>query len=238
MTRSGSRSTRTTPRRTSTTCSRCWSGSRRSGSARRVSARCRAGTTSLDTPTRARSLPAVDDPAAVPERKIRLTLHYDGSGFAGWQAQPGKRTVQGDLEAALSLLTARPASAIAAGRTDSGVHATGQVVVTLVPDKWTAAALRKALNAVMPRDIWVAAASPAPARFHARYDAVARGYTYRVGLADSAASPFLRRWCWPLLLPLRTDLLEQAATKLLGTHSFAAFAKRGQPQRGALCRVH
>lgn len=177
------------------------------------------------------------DPAPAPDRRIRLTLHYDGGGFAGWQAQPGKRTVQGELEGVLSRLTDRPATAIAAGRTDSGVHATGQVVATQVPEQWTADALRKALNAVLPRDMWVAAARQVPAAFHARYDAVARGYTYRVGTAEQTASPFLRRWCWPLLLPLRLDLLEQAAAKLPGTHSFAAFAKTGQPHRGEYCRV-
>jgi len=172
-----------------------------------------------------------------PERRIQLTLHYDGGGFAGWQVQPGERTVQGELEAAIGRLTARPASVIGAGRTDRGVHATGQVASTMVPAKWTAAALRKALNAVLPVDLWVAAASEVPASFHARYDALARGYTYRIGTEAAAASPFLRRWCWPLLRPLRLDLLEDGAAQLIGTHSFATFAKAGQPERGELCTV-
>ena len=191
---------------------------------------------SLDTPTRVRSFPGVTDPAPA-ERRIRLTLHYDGSGFAGWQVQPGERTVQGELEAALARLLTRRTGVIAAGRTDRGVHATGQVVGAVVPARWTPDALRKALNAVLPRDMWVAAAAEAPAEFHARYDAVARGYTYRIGTAEVAASPFLRRWCWPLRRPLAMAELAQAATLFVGEHSFRAFAKAGQPERGEWCTV-
>lgn len=179
----------------------------------------------------------MSDPGVRDDRRIQLTLHYDGGAFAGWQVQPGERTVQGELEAALSRLTARPASVIAAGRTDRGVHATGQVVGTLVPEKWTAAELQRALNAVLPADIWVAGAAEAPPAFHARYDAVARGYSYRIGTAAAAASPFLRRWCWPLSRPLAAELLAAGARKVVGTHSFAAFAKAGQPERGERCTV-
>ncbi|HSJ15893.1 MAG TPA: tRNA pseudouridine(38-40) synthase TruA [Longimicrobiales bacterium] len=172
-------------------------------------------------------------------RTIRLTLHYDGGGFAGWQTQPAERTVQGELEAALARLTAGAAeSVIAAGRTDRGVHATGQVVGARVPSKWTPDALARALNAVLPQDIWIAAAAGVEAGFHARYDAVARGYIYRVGTGEVAASPFLRRWCWPLRQPLRPEVLAEAATKFLGTHSFRSFAKTGQPERGERCTVY
>ena len=128
-----------------------------------------------------------------PERRIKLTLHYDGAGFMGWQVQPGARTVQSELEAALSRLADQTIPVIAAGRTDRGVHATGQVASALVPAKWTAAALRRALNAILPDDIWVAAAMEVPAAFHARYSATARSYFYKVGTAEEAASPFQRR---------------------------------------------
>ncbi|MBI4409900.1 MAG: tRNA pseudouridine(38-40) synthase TruA [Gemmatimonadetes bacterium] len=171
------------------------------------------------------------------ERRIKLTLHYDGSAFFGWQTQPGVRTTQSELEAALSRLTDRPTSVIAAGRTDRGVHATGQVASALVPARWTAVQLRRALNAVLPEDLWVVAAEEVPAAFHARYDAVARGYTYRVGTSALARSPFLRRWCWPLAEPLDRDVLERAAELFPGRHSFRAFAKSGQPERGERCTV-
>jgi tRNA pseudouridine38-40 synthase len=172
------------------------------------------------------------------EHRIKLTLHYDGGGFAGWQNQPAKRTVQGELEAALSRLLARPASVLGAGRTDSGVHATGQVAGATVPLKWGPAQLQKSLNAVLPADIWVAEACSAPDSFHARYDAVARGYIYRLGTASVSRSPFRGRWCWPLEEALPLDVLNEAAAAFIGRHSFRGFVKTGQPQRGEHCTVH
>jgi tRNA pseudouridine38-40 synthase len=176
--------------------------------------------------------------AEADEHCIRLTLHYDGGGFAGWQVQPGERTVQGEVEAALIRLTGRDGRVIAAGRTDSGVHATGQVVGALVPVKWEPAELRRALNAVLPADVWVADARSAPRDFHARYDALARGYIYRLGTADVSRSPFARRWCWPLGQTVSIAALNDAAARFRGEHSFRAFAKTGQPERGELCTVH
>lgn len=172
------------------------------------------------------------------EHRIRLTLHYDGGGFAGWQVQPGRRTVQSELEAALLRLTGRSTRALAAGRTDAGVHATGQVAGVVVPQRWDSQELRRALNEVLPRDIWVADAGEADPGFHARYHAVARGYMYRLGTADSARSPFVRRWCWPLARPLPLDRLNDAAARFLGEHTFRAFAKTGQSHRGERCTVH
>ncbi len=173
-------------------------------------------------------------------RRIKLTLHYDGGAFFGWQVQPGARTVQGELEAALSRLMDRPVGVLGAGRTDRGVHATGQVASALLPEKWTAPATRRALNAVLPGDIWVAAAEEVPVEFHARYDAVAREYEYRVGMADVAHSPFLRPYCWALDArrePVDPALLAECASLLPGEHSFRAFAKAGQPERGERCTV-
>lgn len=171
------------------------------------------------------------------ERRIKLTLQYDGAGFFGWQVQPGVRTVQAELEGALSRLADRPITVIAAGRTDRGVHATGQVASLLVPEKWTAAALLRSLNAILPEDIWIVSAEDVPPTFHARYDAVSRSYVYRIGTVREARSPFHRRWCWPLLQPLELSMLQDAADRVIGTHSFAAFAKSGQPERGERCTV-
>jgi tRNA pseudouridine38-40 synthase len=171
------------------------------------------------------------------ERRVRLTLHYDGAGFMGWQVQPGARTVQSELEAALSRLADQRITVIAAGRTDRGVHATGQVASALVPQKWTPAALRRALNAILPSDMWIAAAREVPHEFHARYSATARSYSYRVGTSMEAWSPFHRRWCWPQREQLDRLLLDQMAAVLVGTYSFRAFAKAGQPERGEMCAV-
>lgn len=190
---------------------------------------CQTRSRALDTPAGGRSFPRVTAPI---ERRIKLTLHYDGSDFFGWQVQPGVRTVQSDLEAALSRLADRPTSVVAAGRTDRGVHAMGQVASALMPGKWTPGALRKSLNAILPADVWVASAEAVPPEFHARYDAVAREYVYRIGTEPVSSSPFHRRWCWPVRDRLDGDLLDAAAARIRGDHSFRAFAKSGQPERG------
>lgn len=172
------------------------------------------------------------------EQRIKLTLHYDGSGFHGWQIQPDRRTVQSELETALSRLTGKPACLVAAGRTDSGVHATGQVASVVVSGRWTAPVLRRGLNAVLPRDVWVESAEEVSLDFHARRDALARTYVYRIGTSEATHSPFLRRWCWPLGQELEQARLERAAGKLLGEQSFRAFAKAGQEDRGDRCMVY
>lgn len=189
---------------------------------------------SLDTRTRTRSFLRVTSPS---ERRIKFTLHYDGGGFYGWQVQPGLRTVQSELEAALSRLADRPVRVTAAGRTDRGVHATGQVAAAAMPGTWTPETARRSLNAILPDDIWVASATWVPAAFHARYDAVARSYRYRVGTAEASASPFRRRWCWPVSDELDLAALNAAAVEFVGDHAFAAFAKSGQEERGDRCTV-
>lgn len=169
--------------------------------------------------------------------RFRLTVHYDGSAFHGWQVQPDQRTVQGVLEEALSRLADRPRSIIGSGRTDTGVHATGQVFSADMPDAWSAGNLRKSLNAILPEDLWIESVSATGPDFHPRYDAVRRTYRYEVGTRPAAASPFHRRWCWPLTDPLERELLDRAAERVPGERSFEAFAKAGQPERGYRCHV-
>jgi tRNA pseudouridine38-40 synthase len=161
------------------------------------------------------------------QRTIQLVLQYDGAGFAGWQRQPGPRTVQGELEAGMSRLLATPTGVVGAGRTDAGVHARGQAVGVTVPDKWSATSLRRALNAVVPPDMWVATAHEMSPEFHARYSATARRYSYRVGTDDAARSPFRRRWEHQVLQPIDPEALAATTAQLLGEHRFLAFAVRG-----------
>jgi len=158
---------------------------------------------------------------------VQLVLHYDGAGFSGWQRQPATRTVQGVLESALERLCNAPVSALGAGRTDAGVHARGQAVGVRVPLKWEAAELRRALNAVLPADLWIASAVEMSDAFHARYSATGRRYSYHVGTDREAMSPFRRRWEWALEEPLARDALAHCAHLLLGTHRFLAFAIQG-----------
>ena len=164
-------------------------------------------------------------------------VQYDGTYFVGWQLQARGRTVQGELEAALERLTGARRAVMAAGRTDTGVHATGQVASVALPTRWDVDELHKALNATLPGDIWIQSTERAPDAFHPRFAALARSYRYQVGLSEEAFSPFHRPWCWPLIKPIDLDSLHRAAALLPGDHSFRAFAKVGQEQRGDRCIV-
>ena len=161
------------------------------------------------------------------ERTVQLVLHYDGSGFSGWQRQPEQRTVQGVVEQALERLCGQAVAALGSGRTDAGVHARGQAVGVRVPEKWTPDALRRALNAVLPEDVWVAAAFEMRPEFHARYSATSRKYSYYVGTDDAANSPFRRRTEYPLSFGIDRGALDGAARSIVGAHSFRAFAVKG-----------
>jgi tRNA pseudouridine38-40 synthase len=161
------------------------------------------------------------------EHSVQLVLHYDGAGFAGWQRQPETRTVQGVLEAALTRLCNRETKAIGAGRTDAGVHARGQAVGAVVPETWPAPRLRQALNAILPNDIWVAAAHEMRPAFHARYDATARRYSYRIGTDEASRSPFRQRYEWYVEDRLDGTVLRDAADAIRGEHCFRAYAVRG-----------
>ncbi len=153
---------------------------------------------------------------------VRLDIEYDGGGFSGWARQPGLRTVQGELERALStVLAGASVDLTVAGRTDAGVHALGQVA-SLTIDSPLPADLARAVNSVVPDDITVTAAAAAPAGFDARADATSRSYLYRV-LTTRAPSPFERGralW-WPQ--PLDGTLLNACAAALPGTNDFTAF---------------
>ncbi len=160
-------------------------------------------------------------------RTMQLVLHYDGAGFAGWQRQPDARTVQGVIEEALFKLCGDQISVLGAGRTDAGVHALGQAAGIHVPQKWESVSLRRALNAVLPEDVWVRAVHEMIPSFHARYDAVSRTYIYRIATGDDAESPFRRRWALPWTRALNADALSESARMIVGDHSFRAFAVKG-----------
>ena len=160
-------------------------------------------------------------------RAVQLVLQYDGRGFAGWQRQPDTRTVQGVLEDALARLCGEPTAVLGAGRTDAGVHARGQAAGVRVSDRWRPDTIRRALNAILPEDVWVADAHEMHAGFHARYSATARRYSYYIGIDDGAHSPFRRPYEWAVSRPLDRASLDIAARSSLGSHAFRAFAVRG-----------
>lgn len=160
-------------------------------------------------------------------RCVQLVLQYDGEHFAGWQRQPDERTVQGVLETALSRLCQSHVPVLGAGRTDAGVHARGQAAGVRIPEKWTHISLRRAMNAILPDDVWVKAAFEMRDDFHARYSALSRSYEYLVGTDDEADSPFRRKRELAWRMPVDLGALNDAAADILGDHSFRAFAVKG-----------
>ena len=156
--------------------------------------------------------------------RARAVLQYDGTAYRGWQRQADALTIQGTCETALARVLG-PTDIVAAGRTDSGVHARGQVVHFDTAAGLPPAALRRAWNAYLPPDIWVARLARAAPDFHARYDAVTRTYRYRLALGRMAPSPFVRRFAWPLGRPLDWSRMENATRAIVGAHDFRRFAK-------------
>lgn len=160
-------------------------------------------------------------------RTLQLLVQYDGEAFAGWQRQPAQRTVQGAIEDALTRLTQNHISAIGAGRTDAGVHALGQSVSVVVPERWEPDALRRALNGVLPRDVRCTGVHAMTSDFHARFSAVERQYRYLIGTDADASSPFRYNREWPLGRAPSLELLDAEAAELVGSHGFRAFAVKG-----------
>jgi tRNA pseudouridine38-40 synthase len=154
--------------------------------------------------------------------RLKLTLEYDGSGFRGWAAQPGLRTVEGTVADALTAVFPGWSGLAVAGRTDTGVHAVGQVASVEVDGGPPTASTAEALNAVLPDDVAVVGAETAPTDFHARHSARARTYRYRIWRRREP-SPFERRRSWWLPRPVDEARLAESAALLVGEHDFRAF---------------
>ena len=158
----------------------------------------------------------------------KAILAYDGTDFLGLQRQAQGRTVQGEIEASLRQLGWEEAAIRYAGRTDSGVHARGQVIAFRLAWQHTPDALQKALNALLPDDIVVHTVQPAPADFHPRYAALARRYVYHVSVAPQR-DPFWRRYAWRVWPAPDPDALAAAAALLEGRKDFAALGTPPNP---------
>jgi tRNA pseudouridine38-40 synthase len=154
--------------------------------------------------------------------RYQVILAYDGTGFLGYQRQKGARTVQGEVEAALLQLGWQGRSILSAGRTDTGVHAGGQVAAFDLEWSHSPTELGRALNALLPRDVAVGSVMEVEADFHPRFQATARTYRYRLYCSPDR-HPLLDRFAWRVWPRAEPDLLQQAAGLLLGTHDFAAF---------------
>jgi tRNA pseudouridine38-40 synthase len=170
-------------------------------------------------------------------RTFLAILHFDGSSFVGWQRQKAGRSVQGEFEAVLEKLNGRRIPVHAAGRTDAGVHARGLGISLTVPAKWSAETLRRALNALLPKDCWIERMDEMMSGFHARKSATARRYHYLIGTDEAAASPFRRPYEWPLARELDRAALDRGAALVVGRHEFRAFAAKGEAKPHYQCDV-
>jgi len=168
------------------------------------------------------------EPTLYPEsgfRRLRLDLSYDGTNFSGWAVQPDRRTVQQCIEEAISTVTQTKAETIVAGRTDAGVHATGQVIHVDVPESLDLSDLAYKLNRILDEDIRINQIQIAPPAFHARFSALRRYYEYRILDENKVIPPLARFNTESWYRPLDVDVMNQASALLLGTHNYAAFCK-------------
>ena len=175
--------------------------------------------------------------SVLPQRNIRLTLAYDGTDFFGWQVQKEGRTVQGVLEQALARMHGHPVHLQGAGRTDTGVHACGQVanfftdLDSIPPERF-----RDAFNSYLPHDVRVLHSAAVPESFNAKSCALMRVYAYNLYVAP-VVLPQYRRYCWRMRRAPDVALLNRLAAQLVGTHNFTSFAAAGDVTKSRVRRV-
>lgn len=180
------------------------------------------------------------EPALNPEsgfRRLRIDLAYDGTDFAGWAKQPDQRTIQGVIEEVIFRLIRTPVNTVVAGRTDAGVHATGQVLHVDIPNEIEASRYRPAediwdfehfkyrLNQMLDKDIRINNVGLAPTNFDARFTAIARHYRYKLLDGNQELAPLKRFDVATWFRPLDIDLMNQASASLLGKHDFQTFCR-------------
>ena len=168
------------------------------------------------------------EPTLYPEsgfRRLRIDLAYDGSNFAGWAKQPDRRTVQECIEEALAKISRISPETIVAGRTDAGVHATGQVIHVDIPESVALDDLVYKLNRILDEDVRIHKISIAPEAFHARFSALRRYYRYKILDENRVLDPLSRLDVATWYRPLDVDVMNKTSALLLGEHDFAAFCK-------------
>jgi len=156
------------------------------------------------------------------KRNLKVTVRYDGTGFAGWQVQPDTRTVQGELERVLSQIAGNPIRIYGSGRTDAGVHALGQVFSCRWPGELDAARIRRSISGMLSPEIRAERVEEAPSDFHARSSAVAKRYAYSIAFAREP-DPFWARYAWCLPHKIDLDHLAALCLAVTGEHDFAGF---------------
>lgn len=169
-------------------------------------------------------------------RQVALTVQYDGTDYAGFQLQPRQRTIQGELQAALSELLQHQVRIIGAGRTDAGVHAMGQVVSLRTDNPIPDENLLRATNNVLPASIVLTRCATVADAFHPCYDAVAKLYSYKI-VNRRLRSPFLNRYAWLVPEALDVEAMSAGAGALIGEHDFVSFAAAGRTTKTTVREV-
>jgi tRNA pseudouridine38-40 synthase len=167
---------------------------------------------------------------------VKLVLEYDGTCYAGWQRQPDHPTIQEAIERAIHQVSQATVCVIGAGRTDSGVHALGQVASFRTDCDWPASNWMRALNAVLPKDIAVRSSALMDARFHAQHDARGKLYTYRI-LHRPARPTVDRAFVWHIYRPLNEAAMQQAAATLIGSQDFSSFEGSLTDNSNPICHL-
>jgi tRNA pseudouridine38-40 synthase len=168
------------------------------------------------------------------KKNVKLTVEYKGTAFCGWQSQAKGATIQDAVTDAIFKTTGASVKLIAAGRTDAGVHALGQVANFVIEHKLKADRFKEALNFYLPDDIRIKQACEVPLDFHARHDALFKRYRYLVGLEKSALH---REYRWECQDRLDLSLLRAAATEIEGEHDFAPFCVVSSLKENNICRI-
>ena len=167
---------------------------------------------------------------------VKLVLEYDGTCYAGWQRQPDQPTIQESIERAIQQVSQINVSVIGAGRTDSGVHAHGQVASFRTELDWPASNWMRALNAVLPKDIAVRSSTLMDDRFHAQHDARGKLYTYRI-LHRPARPTIDRAFVWHIYKPLNDVAMQLAAATLIGLQDFSSFEGSLTDNTNPICNL-
>ncbi len=166
--------------------------------------------------------------------RFRLGIEYEGTEYCGWQFQAGQRTIQGEIERALLIALKEKVSVTGAGRTDSGVHARGQIAHFDSLREFECGIMERSLNGILPRDIRITEVTPVDNTFHARYSARQREYCYYITRKPSA---LLRGFSWFISIPLDVKVMQLAAQEILGIKNFKSFSRTDTEVKNFNCNV-
>jgi tRNA pseudouridine38-40 synthase len=169
-------------------------------------------------------------------RNIKLTIEYDGTNYHGWQIQPNGITVQEVIQNALAALTKTQAQIIGAGRTDTGVHAAGQVANFFTDSKMSSGSIQKALNSLLPEDVVITEIQDVSPDFHARFSALSRTYQYTI-LNREFPSAFLGNTAYFLPRPIHVERIDDICRALIGKKDFSSLQRSGSERINPICEV-